>query len=265
MFTFSKLFWLVAQPSKLFWILGGLSILSLCLPLANRIHRLAKIILASLFIVLTLIVFFPVGDWLASPLEQRFSQPGVLPETIDGIIVLGGTFDTALTARHDQVSINGAIERVTEALHLHKQYPEAKMLYTGGSGFIKQGELGGADIAKRFFDEIGIDSTNFIFEADSRNTFENAEFSKALVRPTQDETWILITSATHMSRSVGVFNKVGWQVIPYPVDFNSTYPEPYPGIEFGGKLSNIDKITKEYVGLVSYKLLGRSDSFFPKP
>ncbi len=265
MFTFSKLFWLVAQPSKLFWIFGSLSVLSLCLPLASRIHRLAKIMLACLFLLLTLIVFFPVDDWLGYPLEQRFSQPKSLPETIDGIIVLGGTFDTVLTERHQQVSINGAIERVTEAIHLHNQYPEAKLLYTGGSGFIKQGELGGADIARQFFTEIGISSENFIFESKSRNTFENAEFSKTLVNPTQEENWILITSATHMPRSVGVFNKVGWHVIPYPVDFNSTYPEPYPGIEFGGKLSNIDKISKEYVGLISYKLLGRSDSFFPKP
>jgi len=49
------------------------------------------------------------------------------------------------------------------------------------------------------------------------------------------------------------------------VDYNSTYLKQHPGIEFGGKLSSIDTYSREYIGLVAYKLLGRTDSFFPKP
>jgi len=265
MFIFSKLFWLILQPSKLFWILGSLSTLGLLLPLGKKLKQLSKIILCILFSLLSFIVFFPVDDWLTYPLESRFPQPESLPENIHGIIILGATFDTVLTQRHGQISANGHIERVTEAINLHYQYPNSTVLYTGGTGFIKQGELGGADIAQRFFKELGIDTEKFIYESESRNTFENAVFSKVLVKPNDNQNWILITSASHMPRSVGIFNEVGWKVIPYPVDYNSSYPEKYPGIELGGKLSSIDSVTKEYVGLISYRLLGRTDSFFPKP
>jgi len=265
MFIFSKLFWLAMQPSKLFWILGSLSTLGIVLPLGKKVQRLSKIILCLLFLLLNAIVFFPVDDWLAHPLEQRFPQPTMLPEQVDGIITLGGAFDPVLSIRHGQVSANGAIERVSEAIALHQQFPEAKLVYTGGSGFIKNNEVGGADIAKSFFADIGIDTSNIIFEAESRNTFENAVFSKALLEPTPNQTWILVTSAFHIPRSVGIFQKNGWNVIPYPVDYNSTFPELHPGIEFGGKLSSIDRYSKEYVGLIAYKLLGRTDSFFPKP
>jgi len=265
MFIFSKLFWLILQPSKLFWIFGVLSTLGIVLPLGKRLENLSKVILCCLFSLLSIIVFFPVDDWLTSPLEQRFPQPEVLPQTVDGIIILGAAFDPVLTKRHEQVSANGHIERVTEAVKLHRQYPNATLLYTGGTGFLKQSELGGADIAKQFFEELGLNSEKIIYESNSRNTFENAVFSKALVNPNDTENWLLVTSASHMPRSVGIFNKVGWKVIPYPVDYNSTFPEKHPGTELSGKLSAIDKVTKEYVGLISYRLLDRTDSFFPKP
>lgn len=265
MFVFSKLFWLVLQPSKLFWLLGLLSTIGLLLPVGKRLQRFCKLVLACLFSLLTVIVFFPVDDWLTYPLENRFPQPVTLPSTVDGIIILGGAFDSILTDRHNQISANGHIERVTEAISLHKQFPTATVLYTGGTGFLKQSDRGGADIAQTFFEQLGISSEKFVFESESRNTFENALYSKELINPSANQNWVLVTSAFHMPRSVGIFNNIGWKVIPYPVDYNSVYPEKHPGIEFGGKLSTIDKVTKEYVGLISYRLLGRTDSFFPKP
>ena len=270
MFVFSKIFWLIAQPSKLFWLLGLLSVLGICLPIGTTqlgitLQRLSKIILCLLFTILSVIVFFPVDDWLAHPLEQRFPQPSTLPENIAGMIILGGVFDQVLSERHGQVSVNGAIERVTEPLRLLKQYPDATIVFTGGTSYIKQLEVKEADVAKTFFEDMGVETNNFIFESASRNTSENALLTKDLLNPTENQTWLLVTSASHMPRSVGIFRKAGWNILPYPVDYNSNFPEPHPGSQLGGKIGNIDRFSKEWFGLFAYRLLGRTNSFFPSP
>ena len=78
-----------------------------------------------------------------------------------------------------------------------------------------------ADVAKRLFKEQGLDTSRIIFERESRNTWENAVFTKNLVKPKVGEKWVLITTAWHMPRSMGVFCKLEWDVIPYPVDYQT--------------------------------------------
>ena len=68
-------------------------------------------------------------------------------------------------------------------------------------------------------ERLGLAAGRVIYEERSRNTSENAEFSLAIARPQPGETWLLITSAFHMSRAVGSFRRAGWNVVPYPVDF----------------------------------------------
>ena len=116
-----------------------------------------------------------------------------------------------------------------------------------------------ADSARNFFTRHGLDASLIIFERDSRNTWENAVFSKKLVNPDLNEEWVLITTAWHMPRSVGVFCKVGWDVIPYPVDFHS---EPDNIIrldwDFAGHLNRLVFAVKEWVGIIAYQASGRS-------
>jgi uncharacterized SAM-binding protein YcdF (DUF218 family) len=116
-----------------------------------------------------------------------------------------------------------------------------------------------ADSARKFFARHGLDTSRIIFERDSRNTWENAVFSKKLVNPNLNEEWVLITTAWHMPRSVGVFCKVGWDVIPYPVGFHS---EPDNIIrldwDFSGHLRRLVFAVKEWIGIIAYKVFGRS-------
>jgi uncharacterized SAM-binding protein YcdF (DUF218 family) len=104
-------------------------------------------------------------------------------------------------------------------------------------------------------------------ERRSRNTQENAEFSKALATPTSSERWLLVTSAYHMPRSIGLFRKAGFAVEAYPVDwrlggrgdlfaFNTVAGEGLGCTDIG---------LREWIGLLAYWLTGKIDEPFPGP
>ena len=104
-------------------------------------------------------------------------------------------------------------------------------------------------------------------ERRSRNTQENAEFSKALVNPKDGERWLLVTSAYHMPRSVGLFRKAGFAVEPYPVDWRvggaSDLLRFAPVAAEG--LERTDIAMREWIGLTAYWASGRIDQWFPGP
>ena len=113
------------------------------------------------------------------------------------------------------------------------------------------------------FSQLGLDLERIQFESDSKNTAENALRSYELIQPSPDQHWILITSAFHMPRTVGLFRKVGWNVIPYPVDFSTT-----KRADLSFNLQNIGSFSRgirEWIGLLVYRALGKTSSFFPGP
>ncbi len=230
---------------------------------------LGRLFLAIIIIIWLTIIIFPVHVLIATPLESRFPQVTTLPKKVDGIVVLGGAVDEMLTAMHKQVSLNQAAERMTVAATLSKKYPNARLIFTGGSGLTSKGnlELNEATVAELFFASLGISESQLILENNSRNTYENALYSKQLAQSKLSETWLLVTSAYHMPRAIGTFRKQGWQVIPYPVDYRTTgnVTKRHLVLLLGDKLSIIDTAAKEWVGLVAYWLLGRSEEIFPSP
>lgn len=208
------------------------------------------------------IMALPIHGWVLEPLEQRFPAPRAMPSDVAGIIVLGGAVDTLLTARHGMPSLNDAAERMTTFAKLARLYPSAKLVFTGGSGLLSPGSLTEADVARQLLADLGLDTGRILFEDQSRNTFENAELSKKRARPRQGETWILITSASHMPRSVGVFRAVGWDILPWPVAYKAE--EEYD-LNLSEHLQHLDWGVHEWIGLVSYRLLGRTPALFPAP
>ncbi len=142
---------------------------------------------------------------------------------------------------------------------LAKRYPEAKLIFTGGASSMIHQEYKAADVARRLFSEQGIDLSRIIFERESRNTWENAVLSKKLVQPAEDEKWVLITTGWHMPRSMGIFCKAEWSVIPYPVDFQ-TKPGYLLRIDWGfaGHLKDLVAGVKEWVGIVAYRMMGKT-------
>jgi uncharacterized SAM-binding protein YcdF (DUF218 family) len=190
----------------------------------------------------------------------------VLPPAVEGIIVLGGDIDPVLSSRRDAVQVSGSAERSIAFASLARRYPAARMIFTGGSGALFNRGLREADFARRQFEDLGVDMGRITFERNARNTHENALYAKDAMQPKDGETWILVTSASHMARSVGVFRGVRWEVLPYPVDYATT-----PGVawrlhfDFNSGLSNASVAMREWVGLVAYRLFGWTNQLFPAP
>jgi uncharacterized SAM-binding protein YcdF (DUF218 family) len=92
-------------------------------------------------------------------------------------------------------------------------------------------------------------------------------FSRLIANPQPGERWLLLTSAFHMPRAVAVFRAVGFPVEPYPVDWRTTGPadlfRPYPSVSEG--LRRTDVAVREWVGLLLYRLTGKTAELFPAP
>ena len=260
-FWTSKLVWLLLRPDSLFLIL-----LVVALVLRKRKRpRAARWLLMSLSAVLLMTALLPVDEWLFYPLETRFQTNPPLPESVDGILCLGGGEDAKRSSLWEQVEVGESAERLISLLILAKRYPQAKLVFTGGSGSIFDQSSSGTTVAKRLFHDLGLDPSRLILESESRNTYENALYSKALVEPQEGETWILITTAWHMPRSVGVFRKQDWSVLPYPVD-HWTQPGELMRVQFdlSGHLQNLQFGAKEWVGLLVYYVTGKTSALFPR-
>lgn len=260
LFWLSKILWTLVAPGSLLLIL----VLSGWLLLMRGANRKAKWVLGFAAFAMLLTALVPLGDWLLAPLETRFATNPKLPARIDGIIVLGGAEDGVRSAAWNQAEVNESAERFLASLALARRYPSAKLLFTSGSGTLTNRTIKGADVAKRLYLEQGLDPARLILESNARNTVENAVLSRALARPAAGEVWVLVTSASHMPRAVGVFCKAGWPVLPYPVDHRTVRGQSR-WIDYGlsGNLDALNMGIKEWLGLVSYYLMGRTSALFP--
>ncbi|CAA2138307.1 YdcF family protein [Hyphomicrobium sp. ghe19] len=263
-FIASKVIYFCIQPSSLAFLAlaGGFLFLQFKRP------KPGAFLLLLGFGIIVLFGILPGGNILVLPLEQRFATRvmDIPQEKISGIILLGGFEDGALTDSRGGLALNDSAERLTETVRLAHALPDAKVIFTGGSGSLFGGEGMGSVIAKYFIDT-GIEASRIVIENNSRNTYENAMFTKALVKPQSSDKWLLVTSAFHMPRAVGVFRKAGFDVLPYPVDFRTRGRRdairPFDSISAG--LARTDLAAKEWIGLLAYWASGRTASLFPGP
>ena len=258
----SKVFWKIFSPNSFLFLLLFMGVCFLYLGWEKLGKRLVTIVTA----ILLFISLVPVQSLMLVPLENRFPIPEPLPEKIDGIIVLGGSEIPMLTKIRGQVSLSDSVERLTTFLSLANRFPEAKLVYAGGQGAINAQEYKAAHTAKLFFEQMGLDTDRVLFDSQSRNTMENAQNALQLTKPEKKENWILVTSAWHMARSVGIFRKLGWQVIPYPVDFKTTGKTEFSlQVPVLTGVVGFSTTIYEYIGLLYYWLLDRTSELFPSP
>lgn len=254
-FIISKLVWALIRPET--WLVIGLG-LGLFFLVRGR-QRGARRVLAVTFAATLAIGIFPLGEPLIRPLETLYPANPTLPQ-ITGIIVLGGAEDARRTAYWDQVQLNAAGERFTATLALARRFPKAKIVFTGGSGSLRDvlgNGASGSAVAKQFFLEQGIAASRLILESQSRNTAENARLTFALVQPKPDQTWVLVTSAFHMPRAMRSFQRAGWTgVIPFPVDYRSGRFIDDIGWNLADNLQTLNTAVKEYVVLLAYAVTG---------
>ena len=261
-FYVSKVLWLFLNPNNLLLIALCLGTVLIYL----RPDRLGRRLLGFTVVMALIVATLPIGHNLIVILENRFPTVQTLPAKVDGIIVLGGVVNEDLTLARGQVAIGAAVERLISFAALSKQYPNAKLLFTGGSGKILGQNIKEGDVVGPLLADLGVDIKRLTIESNSRNTYENAVLSKRLAQPLAEETWILITSAFHMPRSVGVFRQVDWDVVPFPVDY-SLKENLGMDLSFNlvGGISFLSRALHEWLGLLVYWLTERSAAFFPSP
>jgi uncharacterized SAM-binding protein YcdF (DUF218 family) len=256
-FVASKVFWAVARPES--WIVLLLFVAFVAL-LAGRARLGRGMVLATLLLTLGIGVL-PLGEALLRPLEQRFpTEPEVRAPA--GIIVLGGAELPGASARTGLVEVNESAERFLAGVALARLHPEARLIFTGGSGSLLDQSVRGADVAGRLFAEAGVPPGQVLLERASRNTAENAALTLDLLGPEVEGPWILVTSAFHMPRSVAVFCAAGWEgIVPWPVDFRATGSRLI-GWDLAESLARLNTGVREWIGLLAYRVTGRTETLF---
>jgi uncharacterized SAM-binding protein YcdF (DUF218 family) len=256
-----KILWWLVSPASLLFTLLFLGVALACWP---RTRRFGIRLAAAMAIVFVIIGVAPVAEWVLRPLEEHVPQ-FPLPDKVDGIVVLGGSEQVVIAEARDRPELNNAADRLVEFVGLARRYPQARLIYTGGGIHWGQTTLNEADIAGRVFTLLGLDAHRVEFDSQSRNTAENAQFSKALAKPREGEVWLLVTSAAHMPRAVNAFQAMSWPVLPYPVDYRTGRRN---GFRFDfrplGNLLTLDGAIREWVGLIAYRLLGHTQSILPQ-
>jgi uncharacterized SAM-binding protein YcdF (DUF218 family) len=262
-FVFSKTLGVMLLPTN---FLIGAGLLGAIL-LATRLARFGRKLMIAAVALLAICGFSPLGNWLLYPLEQRFPPWDAAGGAPDGIIVLGGPIDGDLSAAHGTAVVRNAPDRIIAAAALAHRYPNARMVFSGGSPNLISNDAREADYAGAILESLGVARSRLIIERRSRNTLENAEFSKALVAPHDGERWLLVTSAYHMPRSVGLFRKAGFAVEPYPVDWRVGGRDDlfaFTNLGVDG-LERTDIAVREWMGLAAYRATGKIDELLPGP
>jgi uncharacterized SAM-binding protein YcdF (DUF218 family) len=262
-FVLSKTIGIMLLPTNL---LIGVGLLGAIL-LATRFASLGRKLMIASVTLLAICGFTPLANLLLYPLESRFPPWDAAQGAPDGIVVLGGSIDADLSAAHGVAVFTGATDRVIAAAALAHQYPKARIIFSGGSANLLSNDAKEADFAAAVFERLGISKARLEIERLSRNTQENAEFSKAIAAPKAGERWLLVTSAYHMPRSVGGFRKAGFGVEPYPVDWRTGGAADlltFSTLVVEG-LARTDVALREWMGLFAYGATGKTGEFLPGP
>lgn len=265
MFLLSKLVGMALDPGNvLFCLLLAGGLLSLSRRPGPR--RAGKRMLTLAVLLVTVLTLFPVGHWILQPLEERFPRTR-LPAEIAGAVVLGGAADARLSSKRGLPAVGEAAERIFALASLAKRYPDAVLIFSGGSGDPWNPADREAPVVHALLEDLGVETGRILWDAEARNTRENAERARELAEPGEVGTWLLVTSASHMPRAMGVFRAMGWSPQAYPVDYLTEPgpPETLIGFNLLGNLAAVRLGLKEWVGLVAYHWLGRTETLFPGP
>jgi len=262
-FTFSKIFGFFTVPSNFLMMIGFVGLVLLC----TRYTRLASWLIVTSLVLIAIAGLSPLGNALILPLEQRFPAWDASRGPPDGIVTLGGAISPNVSAARGNVALEEAAERLTVTAELAHRYPNARIILSGGSAALMFDEEIEAIFAVRQLEALGIAHERITAEGQSRNTIENAVFSQLVANPKPGERWLLVTSASHMPRAMASFRAAGFPVEAYPVDWRTRgwvdLQRGFPTLSEG--LRRTDAATREWVGLIVYRLTGVSAQLLPGP
>jgi len=257
MFIASKVLALLAQP--LHWVIVLLAVSALLN--ASR-RKLARRLTVTALLVLLASGWQVLPDSLLRQLETAY--PEFSPEAdlsgYAGVVVLGGAMEPGYMAQdHQQPLLGSGAERMTAAVALAQRFPALRIVFTGGEGELWGTGPSEAERARRFFKAMGLPEDRLVLEAASRNTYENAVLTARVPGIDPTRRWLLVTSAWHMPRAMGSFQKALWNVTAYPVDFRTGNTTPWSNYSLSAGAEKWQMVLRELLGLLAYRLAGRMD------
>ncbi|UJP63337.1 YdcF family protein [Mongoliitalea daihaiensis] len=201
-----------------------------------------------------------LANWAMQRWEPNFIPLSEVPKHDIGIVLTGVTNLSKTT--YDRTFFNKGADRITHALQLYKEGNINRILITGGQGLNPTNPNTEAKLLKDFLLVAGVPETDIIIEDQAKNTYQNAIFTKETLQELDipaDQSFILITSAFHMKRAKGCFEKAGFITYPFPTDYYASdtkwdiphlfYPDPYAIFMW-------HKLVKEWMGIAMYKVAG---------
>jgi uncharacterized SAM-binding protein YcdF (DUF218 family) len=254
-FELSKVLSFFLVPSN---IMVGVGLAGIAL-LAIGYARAGQRMLVASIVLIAAVGVLPIGRGLALPLEARFPPWDAKRGPPTGIIALGGgVIKSEISTERGEVAVGRTVNRIIAAVELARRYPGARVVFAGRDE---------ADFVIRFVEKFDVSKDRVIVERESRNTVENAAFAKQLVMPKAGERWLLVTSAMHMPRAVGVFRRAGFAVDAYPVDYLTSGAKDLRTLSAAlmGGIGITDLVVHEWIGLLAYWITGQISVPFPGP
>jgi uncharacterized SAM-binding protein YcdF (DUF218 family) len=260
-FVLSKALGFLLVPSN---SIATIALLGLLLLMLRR--RSGTVVSGLALALLVTATLSPLGNMLLTPLEQRFPGMSFPDHAIEGIIVLGGSYDALSHSYESTIVLQEDTEPVSVIPDLARRFPNARIIFSGGTD-LSRSEPSEAVIVKQIFVSWGISADRISIEERSLTTEENARFTAQLVNPRPQSRWLLVTSAYHMPRAMGAFKKAGFSVLAFPVGQRTHGWQGlwWPSSTATDNLRRIDVAVHEWLGLVAYRLSGYSDEWFPGP
>jgi uncharacterized SAM-binding protein YcdF (DUF218 family) len=263
-FIFSKVVQFCIEPLNWVVVFVALSLIFLGL----RKPHLCKRFLLFALLDLLLVGWLPSSGILLRTLENaapKWNVEQVSAGEIGGILILGGAIEAGeIAIDRGEVSIGAAAERVTKGFELIRKYPNLPFIFSGFSGSLSPKGISEADAFKRLVAEQGLPEDLAHYENQSRNTYENVLYMKPLISEFGQKNadgapkpWLLITSASHMYRSLKIFQKQGIDVIPLPVDYQTGNRLHWGSFDLIRGAQQWSNFLHEAVGLMAYWITGK--------
>jgi uncharacterized SAM-binding protein YcdF (DUF218 family) len=262
-FVFSKVIHILIEPLNWLLILIAFALLFLLLRKNHLVRRALGIALCLGFFT----GYMPTSQLAMRILEDAVPQTALTPELlaqVGGILILGGAIEGGPIARdRGEVSIYSSAERVTKAFQLLRQHPELPFIFSGYSGRLLPQGLSEADAFKQLLQEQGLGNHYGYYENQSRNTYENMVYSKKIIDGIAEKEgapvkpWLLITSASHMLRSMQVAHKQGVDVLPILVDYQTSKQTSWYRFDLVEGGDQWNRLIHELVGIAAYWITGK--------
>lgn len=255
MFFLGKVLGLITQP--LVWMVA---LLVLAVGVQRRRPVTGRRLTAAALVLLLVLGWQPLPDWGLRALESRHAElaPDADLSAFTGVILLGGAMGMGYVAQsHTQPVTNDSGERMSATAALLLRHPQLKVVFSGGEGTLLGAGPNEAQRAAVYFESLGIPRDRIRYESAARTTYENAVLTAQLPGIDKTERWLLLTSAWHIPRSMATFEKAGWNVTAYPVDYRTGSATPWAEYELQAGTEHWQLLLHEWVGILAYRLAGR--------